>query len=253
MDEESVKLRETALFFCREYLIIFVITKGDTMITTAMTILILLSSVLFQDDFNDGSAQEWFTVGPSTFQVEEGRYHFSGGGAVNDATSYRGDTGELMSTPDYSMCTDVEIDVGIFGGMMVRYSENGLYNIMVVLSEPHQALNLYRWHWSTIELLQSYPFPVQTGTTYIVKMQCSGDTFAGRVWLPGETEPEGWFVSVDDTLSREGAAALFAVGVFKDQTDVFLSCFFDNVSVKTPEPWALTHNTWAAIKRIGSY
>ncbi len=214
--------------------------------------LILVSTVLFQDDFNDGTADEWFTVGPSSYEVQDQRYHFSGGGAVNHATSYRGDAGEVMSTPDYSMCTDVEIDVGIFGGMMTRYSENGLYNMMLVLSIPHQALRLYRWHWSSIELIESYPFPVQTGITYTVKMQCSGNTLAGRAWLPGENEPEEWFVSVTDTLSRPGAAALFAVGTSKEFTDVYMSCFFDNVVVETPEPWALAQNTWASIKRLNS-
>jgi len=137
--------------------------------TVSFTALFLLAAVIFQDDFNDGNADGWYTVGPSNYQVQNERYHFSGGGAVNDATSYRGDTGEMMSTPDYSMCTDVEIDVGIFGGIMTRYSENGLYNMMLVLSVPHQALRLYRWHWSSIELIESYSFPVQAGTTYTIR------------------------------------------------------------------------------------
>lgn len=222
------------------------------MITTALSILTLVSTVFFQDDFNDGNADGWFTVGPSNYEVQNERYHFSGGGAVNDATSYRGDTGEVMSTPDYSMRADVEIDVGIFGGMMTRYSEDGLYNMMLVLSVPHQALNLYRWHWSSIELLESYSFPVQTGTTYTMRMQCSGNSFAGRAWLPGESEPEDWFVSATDTLSRTGAAALFSAGTSKDPTDVYLSCFYDNVTVETPEPWALSQSTWAGIKKLNS-
>lgn len=220
--------------------------------TVSFAICYLLATVLFQDDFNDGNADGWYTVGPSNYQVQNERYHFSGGGAVNDATSYRGDTGEVMSTPDYSVCADVEIDVGIFGGMMTRYSENGLYNMMLVLSVPHQALRLYRWHWSSIELIESYSFPVQAGTTYTMKMQCSGNTFAGRAWLPGESEPEEWFVSATDTLSRPGATALFAAGTSKDPTDVYLSCFFDNVAVETPEPWVLTQSTWAGIKSLNN-
>lgn len=218
------------------------------MIAAVATILFLGSTVLFQDNFDDGNADGWFTVGPSGYQVQDGRYHFSGGGAVNDATSYRGETGEEMSTPDYSMRTDVEIDVGIFGGMMVRYSEDGLYNMMLVLSVPHQALNLYRWHWYSIELIESFSFPVQTGVTYSMRMQCSGDTIAGRAWLPGEDEPEEWFVAATDSLSRSGAAALFTAGTSKESTDVSMSCFFDNVVVETPEPWALTQTSWAGVK-----
>ncbi len=220
------------------------------MIAAVTAILFLGSTVLFQDNFDDGNADGWFTVGPSSYLVQDGRYHFSGGGAVNDATSYRGETGEEMSTPDYSMCTDVELDVGFSGGMMVRYSEDGLYNIMLVLSEQHQALILFRWHWSSIELMKSFSFPVQTGITYSMRMQCSGETIAGRAWLPGENEPEEWFVTATDTLSRSGAAALFAAGTSKGSTDVYLSCFFDNVIVETPEPWALTQTSWAGIKML---
>ena len=215
-----------------------------------ITMLFTVSTVFFQDDFNDGNADGWYTVGPSTYEVQDERYHFSGGGAVNDATSYRGDAGEVMSTSDYSMRTDVEIDVGIFGGMMIRYSEDGLYNIMLVLSMPHQALNLYRWYWSSIELVDSYSFAVQAGTTYSMRMQCSGNHFAGRAWLPAESEPDEWYVSLTDTLSRAGAAALFSAGTSKEPADVFLSCFFDNVTVESPEPWALTQRTWAGIKSL---
>ncbi len=84
-------------------------------------------------------------------------------------------------------------------------------------------------------------------------MQCSGNTFAGKAWLPSESEPEFWFVSTTDTLSRPGAAALFTAGTSKEGIDVYLSCFFDNVVVETPEPWALNSYTWAAIKKMNSF
>ncbi|OPX28665.1 MAG: hypothetical protein B1H09_07500 [Gemmatimonadaceae bacterium 4484_173] len=221
--------------------------------TISVTLLLLTAAVFFQDDFNDGNADGWYTVGPSNYQVQNGWYNFSGGGAVNDATSYRGDAGEQMSTADYSMLTDVIVDVGIFGGMMVRYSEDGLYNMMLVLSVPHQALRLYRWHWSSIELLDSYSFSVQTGTAYTARFQCSGNSFTGKAWLQGEAEPENWFVSATDTLTRSGSAALFCAGTSKQFTDVYMSCFFDNVTVETPEPWALSQTTWAGIKNNGSH
>ncbi len=215
-----------------------------------LTVLAAFSSVFFQDDFNDGSADGWFTVGPSNYMVEEGRYHFSGGGAVNDATSYRGDLGEWMSTADYSMVSDLEIDVGTFGGMLLRYDKDGGYNLMLVLGVPQQKLILYRWHFTYIEQLDSHPMPVEEGKTYRIRFQCQGDSFAGRAWEPGEEEPEDWFVSATDTLSRPGAAALFAAGVFKGDERVYLSCYFDNVTVETPEPWRLSQVTWAGIKRL---
>lgn len=155
---------------------------------------------------------------------------------MNDATSYRGDLGEVMSTADYSMVSDVEIDVGTFGGMLLRYDKDGGYNLMLVLGAPQQKLVLYRWHFTYIEQLDSHPMPVETGKTYRVRFQCQGDTFAGRAWEPGDEEPADWFVSATDTLSRPGAAALFAAGVSGGDERVYLSCFFDDVTVESPEP-----------------
>jgi hypothetical protein len=225
-------------------------TKGVFMHTAVIAVLLAASTIFFQDNFSDGTAEDWYTVGPSSFEVLDGRYHFSGGGAVNDATSYRGDAGGVMSTADYSMCTDVDIDVGIFGGMMIRYSEDGQYNMMLVLSLPHQALNLYRWYFTSIELVDSYPFTVESGITYRMRMQCSGNSFTGRAWLPEESEPYTWFVSASDTLTRPGAAALFSAGTSKHSQDIYMSCFFDNVVVESPEPWALAQTTWAWIKSL---
>lgn len=218
------------------------------MFTSSIHIILLISTVLFQDNFNDGNADDWFTVGPSSYSVEGNRYHFSGGGAVNDATSYRGDLGETMSSPDYSARTDVDIDVGILGGLMVRYSENGLYNMMLVLNNASQSLNLYRWYWTSIELIDSYSLPVQAGTTYRVKFQCIGNTFSGKSWIMEEPEPEEWFVSTTDTLARNGSVALFAAGTSKTDDLVYLSCYFDNVVVTEPYPFSLAQSSWASIK-----
>ena len=217
------------------------------MITAAV---IAFFSVFFQDDFNDGNADGWFTVGPSAFTVEDGRYHFSGGGAVNDATSYRGDAGEIMSTSDYSMVSDVAIDVGTFGGMMVRYRENCEYRLLLVLSLPAQSLNLYRWSFHSIELLDSHSMTVLENTPVRVRFQCAGNSFAGRAWTPGEAEPAEWFVSASDTLSAPGSAALFSAGVFKGNSGVSMSCFFDDVVVETPEPWSLQPAAWGTVKRL---
>ncbi len=217
---------------------------------SSLHIILFISSILFQDNFNDGTADDWFTVGPPSYSVEGNRYHFSGGGAVNDATSYRGDSGETMSTNDYCARTDVDIDVGILGGLMVRYSEEGEYNMMLVLNNSSQSLNLYRWYWTSIELIDSYSLPVQSGTTYRVKFQCVDNTFSGRAWVMEDPEPEEWFVSTTDTLSRNGAVALFAAGTSKIAKTVYLSCFFDNVVVETAEPYSLSQTTWADIKAV---
>jgi hypothetical protein len=216
--------------------------------TISMMILSALLTILFQDDFDEGNADYWYTVGSASFEVVSGRFHFSGGGADNDATAYRGDMGETMSVSDYSIAADVAIDVGTFGGVMVRYSQDGDYNLMLVLGLPQQALKLYRWHWSYIEELDSYPFAVEANVTYRVRFQCHGSTFAGKAWDPVNNEPDEWQVSAEDTLSRNGAAALFAAGVFGKTSGVYLSCYFDNTVAEASDPWSGGSATWAAIK-----
>ncbi len=215
---------------------------------TAAVILTAFAAVLFQDNFSDGNADGWFQVGSSDYTVEDAQYHFYGGGAVNDATSYRGEQGETMSTQDYSLTSDVRIDVGTFGGCMVRYREDGPYNLLLVLGLPQQSLNLYRWHWNSIELLDACPMTVIEDTYYTVRFQCNGNTFSGRAWETGTSEPLEWSVWAQDTLSAPGSAALFCAGVFKEEPRVYMSCWFDNVIVEDPEPWALVPFTWTEIK-----
>lgn len=205
-------------------------------------------SLFFQDDFDDGNADGWFTVNSSTYEVIDGRYRFSGGGAINDATSYRGDLGQVMSSPDYSMTSLVEIDVGTFGGMMVRYREDGPYNLLLVLDLPGQSLKLYRWYFDSIELLDSHPMAVYSGDTYSVRFQASGNLFTGKAWPEGESEPSGWQVSTTDTLSCAGAAALFSAGVFKDHPSILMSCYFDDVFVEDPEPGGFSQASWGEVK-----
>ena len=260
-----------------EYLISaihYVFREGGYGMITAAVVLVAFASVLFQDDFSDGNADGWFQVGSPDYTVENSQYHFSGGGAVNDATSYRGEQGETMSTPDYSLTSDVRIDVGTFGGCMVRYRQDGPYNLLLVLGLPQQSLNLYRWHWDSIELLDSYSMTVLEDTYYTIRFQCSENTFSGRAWETGMAEPDDWQVWSQDTLSTPGAAALFCAGVFKSSgsaqdecsatfngnsfcagvfkggSRVYMSCWFDNVIVEDPEPWALIPFTWAEIKTV---
>ncbi|PIE51957.1 hypothetical protein CSA37_09270 [Candidatus Fermentibacteria bacterium] len=220
----------------------------EVFMLSALIMAVLCSGVIFQDDFNDGNAEGWHEVGPSNFQVSDGWYHFWGGGAVNDATSFRADQGETMSTENYVITHDVKIDVGTFGGCMVRYREEGEYNIMLVLGLPQQKLLLYRWYWNSIELVDSQPFQVEENVSYTVCFQCSGETFSGKAWETGSPEPGQWMVTAQDTLSASGAAALFTAGVFSKDTDVSMSCYFDNVTVEDAEPSEFSQRTWAGIK-----
>lgn len=222
--------------------------KEVTGMVTGVLFMAAFASILFQDNFNDGNADGWTEVTSSDYTVENSQYHFSGGGAINDATAYRGDLGGTMSTADYSLCTEVSIDVGTFGGCMVRYREDGPYNLLLVLGLPQQSLNLYRWHWDSIELLASYPMTVIEDDWYTVKFQCYESTFTGMAWETGSAEPDDWMVWAQDTLSTPGAAALFCAGVFKANSRISMSCWFDNVVVESPEPWALQPFTWAEIK-----
>lgn len=202
------------------------------------------STVLFYDDFDDGTADGWHEVSMVEYDVVDGMYRMWGGYEENHGISFNGDSSGYMSIPDYSARIMVLPEIGTFFGMMVRFREEAPYNLMLVLGEPHQSLRLYRWHWSSIELLDYEPFDVHAGEEYWMRFETSGPDYRGRAWTggPGE-EPDEWMVSSADTLSRPGSVALFCAGL----ADVSLSCSFDDVEV-TDIPQELSPVTWASVK-----
>jgi len=204
------------------------------------------SATLFYDDFDDGTAEGWHEISMVEYEVVDGMYWMHGGYEENHGISFNGDATGFMSTPDYSSTCIVLPETGTFFGMMTRFREDAPYNLMLVLSEPHQSLRLYRWHWSSIEILDYELFEVSLGEEYRVRFEVSGTDYRGRAWTGGpEDEPDEWMVSASDTLIAPGSVALFCAGL---SVDASLSCRFDDVDV-TSIPEELSSDTWAALKR----
>ena len=202
------------------------------------------STVFFYDDFDDGTADGWHEISIVEYDVVDGMYRMYGGYEENHGISFNGDSAGYMSIPDYSARSLVLPETGTFFGMMVRFREDAPYNLMLVLGEPHQSLRLYRWHWVSIELLDSEPFDVHTGEEYWMRFETCGQDYRGRVWTGGpENEPDWWMVSAVDTLSSPGSVALFCAGL----ADVSLDCRFDDVEV-TDVSQVFSPATWASVK-----
>jgi len=205
-----------------------------------------VSATLFYDDFNDGTADGWHEISMVEYEVVDGMYWMHGGYEENHGISFNGDAAGFMSVPDYSATCLVLPETGTFFGMMIRFREDTPYNLMLVLSEPHQSLRLYRWHWTTIEILDHQPFEVNLGQEYRIRFEVSGTDYRGRAWTDDSAdEPDWWMVSATDSLSAPGSVALFCAGL----SDASLSCLFDDVDV-TGIPEGFNTATWAVLKTL---
>ena len=220
------------------------------MLIASLSVLLCISSILFEDDFNDGNADGWFTVGAADYIVVDNKYHFMSGTEANIATSYRGETGETMSTADYCLAADIEPELGIYHGLTVRYSEGAQLNLMLVLAPGEQSLQILRVTPQSIIPLAEYEMPIQTENTYRLKFQCNETTFSGKAWAIEEPEPEDWCVSFDyPPITDNGSAGLFTFAVLVNRpSTVIMSSYFDNVVVEEPYPYSLSQSTWALIK-----
>lgn len=213
------------------------------------TIFVLISAaycqVLFQDDFNDGNADGWHEISMIEYDVVDGMYRMYGGYEENHGISYNGDDQGYMSTPDYSSVCRIVPQTGVFFGMLVRFSEENNYNIMIVLSMQHQSMRIYKWDWGDIYLLDDEPFAVEPDQEYWIRCEVAGEFFGGKAWT-GDLwdEPDDWLVSASDTLSSPGSLALWCTGI---TSDVSLSCMFDDVQITVPIS-ALKSSTWAEVK-----
>ncbi len=221
---------------------------GDDLMMKLVLTLLCISAVsggiLFQDDFNDGNADGWHEISMINYDVIEGMYRMYGGYAENHGISFNGDDSGFMSTPDYSAVCRIVPETGVFFGMMCRFIEDSDYKIMLVLSYQHQALRLYRWGSTGLNILDQTAFSVQMNHQYRIRYEVTGDIFRGKAWTgePWE-EPDLWMVSCTDTLSSAGSVALFCAGL----TDVSLSCLFDDVIISDTVS-SLTPHTWSDIK-----
>lgn len=219
------------------------------MLMTSLSVLLCISSILFQDDFNDGNADGWFTVGTADYTVEDNKYHFTAGTGIYQAISYRGETGETMSIADYCVTVDIEPNVGLFHGLSVRYSEDAQFNLMLVLCPQEQTLHILRYSFYSLIAIDTYEMPIQAESTYRLKFQCDGTIFSGKAWDVEESEPEEWLVSTPyPPITDNGSVALFAFAYSKSPLTITLSSFFDNVVAEESIPYALTQSSWAAIK-----
>lgn len=218
------------------------------MILPVLMLLLCLSydNILFQDDFDDGDAEGWHEVSMVKYDVVDGMYRMYGGYEENHGITFNGDLEGFMSTPDYTAVSRVVPEVGVFFGLMCRYSETADYRIMLVLSYEHQKLRLYRWGASGLSVLDDVPFRVELYHEYYVKCRVEGEYFRGKAWTGNPSdEPGEWMVEARDTLSSAGSLALFCAGIPYGR--VSLSCRFDDVVV-TGNSSSLRHDTWAGIK-----
>ncbi|MEN8209852.1 MAG: hypothetical protein ABFR50_11450 [Candidatus Fermentibacteria bacterium] len=212
-----------------------------------------LGDILFEDDFNDGNADDWYEYPTTaTYQVNDSlRYEMSYFGTGDDyALSCRGDVDPTtMSVEDYSVRVEV---IGHwpthFAGPEVRLSsDNTSYGFYLDWSLNYCYIGKYTTSgWTT--LTRHYSTSLKYDVSYWLRFECEGNTLRAKVWqgTVGD-EPPVWLLScVDYDFLNNGCMALGTGGNYPEWD---FNAEFDNVLVTDPlGPAALEQTTWGSIK-----
>jgi hypothetical protein len=174
---------------------------------------------IFFDDFTTRTVDSYKVEGNVNIQWEEGKLML--GDNVNDQNDmvlYRGDYGNcLVSAKVKPTTAGIWDTVGILA--KVRDSENwycGLIAYGVQLKEQHSLAFMRRKfdskrreHWVVF-----YPFSVEVGKEYMIKMSVHKDILQLKAWPCGENEPENWQLSIaDDTGWETGGIGIRHFGL----------------------------------------
>jgi hypothetical protein len=174
---------------------------------------------IFFDDFTADTVQDYTLEGNVNVRWEKGK--LSLGDNVNDQNDmvlYRGNYGScIISAKVKPTAAGIWDTVGILA--KVHDSENwycGLIAYGVQLKEQHSLAFMRRKytgkrseHWVVF-----YPFSVEVGREYMLKMSVHKDTLQLKAWPHGENEPENWQLSIaDDTGWETGGIGIRHFGL----------------------------------------
>lgn len=134
-------------------------------------------AALFEDNFEDGAADGWATVGGSWSIGTEESLAFAQNGLYGEAIAY---TGEASWT-DYTLEADVKVKkLGGNGGILFRYQDaNNFY--MFRLNDTGSTADLYKKTGGSLQMLASVPVTVNPNQVYRLKATVQGASITGSV------------------------------------------------------------------------
>lgn len=135
------------------------------------------SAALFQDDFEDGNANDWAVTGGTWTVASEESLVFAQNALYGESIASAGNT----TWTDYTLEADVKIKkLGGNGGILFRYQDaNNFY--MFRLNDTGSTADLYKKTGGQLQLLASTPVTVDPNQVYRLKAKVQGASITGSV------------------------------------------------------------------------
>ena len=228
---------------------------------TTVFLLVVLAGVcfaatLFEDDFDDGSADGWteYTTHPgsASYYVEEGWYHMEITPANGLVFAFSGDEGASswhMSVPDYTVLCRTRAfsntqHVGIAARWQEPYSNHNAY--VLWLRYWPNLVSIYRHDGgANYEILASAPFTLGYDLDYCIRLDVYGDLIQGKVWQGDlSDEPEEFLVSVNDATYMEPGS----IGMGCEGSGAELKHAAIDWVIVTDSAYDLALFTWGGVK-----
>ncbi len=180
-----------------------------TFISPRISFTLLKTEKIFSDEFTRDTVGEYAQEGNVNIQWQKGKLMLGDGvNDQNDVMLYRGNYADcVISARVKPTLAGIWDTVGILA--KVHDSENwycGLLAYGVQLKEQHSLAFMRRKfgakrseHWVVF-----YPFSVDLGREYVIKMSVHKDSLQLKAWPHGEAEPEHWQLSIADDTGWEG-------------------------------------------------
>ncbi len=199
----------------------------------------LFGEILFEDDFNDGSAADWNVISGNWFVNDSLRYETDEAGL-----SWNGDSSGVMSETNYSVVAKV-----------ISNTATGLAVVLVRATGSStwaaQRCQLY-FEDDEVSLIDfdgngiaSTSYALSSDEPYWILFECFGDSLRAKVWTGTvEDEPSLWLLQGEGAFpehSHEGSVGVYCWDIGGGAGE------FDDILVETVE-LRLEASTWGGVK-----
>jgi len=199
-------------------------------------------TLLFEDDFEDGNASGWTTVGGTWSVAVDGTKVYAQTSTSGEAIAYAGNG----AWSDYSYEAQIKLNnANANAGLLFRYADASNY-YMLRLNDSNDSLELYKKAGGTMTLVASRPAAVSTGQFYTLKAVVMGGNIRG--YLNGVKQID-WANPNSELLSGKIGIRMHSSTANVDQAAVYSIVsglpFGDNFEDGNAGGWTTVGGAWS--------
>lgn len=214
------------------------------------------STVLVDDDFNDGNADGWFEIPTgASYTVDAGRYCFTHTAPDTVwADSWISDLVGGMSISDYSCRVNFIANEGDMFGITGRGNIALIqgYGLFVIIDGTVNYLGIVKIEGvGQGQLLAVKTVSFSYGQEYWLRFEMNGNLIGGKYWTGNAgDEPVVWDLTVTDNSYQDpGVFALFGYDC-NTGSSASMDVSFDDVEITDETTLDLQNSSWASIKSL---